>query len=197
MVTHMDTLYPIELAPSTASISPAQSLTILLRRTIARPDEPAFLETLQTLLKDFSQFPGTAGSKVFRQEKEGTVEFSIVQHFVTETDHAAWLQSPAFVRWQEKIAPLTPDPNHIRRYSGLESLFVTGRKSTDATPRWKMTIILILAVYPMSLALSYWFAPALATMPLFSGTLLTSVVMVLIMTYVMVPILTRLFRRWL
>lgn len=149
------------------------------------------------MLKDFSQFPGTAGSKVFRQEKEGAVEFSIVQHFATETDHAAWLQSPVFARWQEKIAPLTPDPDHMRRYSGLESLFVTDRKSADATPRWKMTIILILAVYPMSLALSYWFAPALATMPLFSGTLLTSVVMVLIMTYVMVPILTRLFRRWL
>ena len=49
----------------------------------------------------------------------------------------------------------------------------------------------------MSLAMSRWVAPALARLPLFTGSLLPSIAMVLAMTYAVVPLLTRIFQPWL
>jgi antibiotic biosynthesis monooxygenase (ABM) superfamily enzyme len=60
-----------------------------------------------------------------------------------------------------------------------------------------MAVILMLAVCPMSMAVSRWFAPTLAKMSLLAGSLITSVFMVFVMTYVLVPILTKLFQPWL
>jgi antibiotic biosynthesis monooxygenase (ABM) superfamily enzyme len=57
--------------------------------------------------------------------------------------------------------------------------------------------VLFFAVLPMSLAMSRWVAPALAHLSLFTGSLLTSVAMVLAVTYAVVPLLTRLFQPWL
>jgi antibiotic biosynthesis monooxygenase (ABM) superfamily enzyme len=55
----------------------------------------------------------------------------------------------------------------------------------------------MIAVYPCSLAISTWGAPALASFSVYLGTLLTSVAMVALMTYVFVPILTTFFQGWL
>jgi antibiotic biosynthesis monooxygenase (ABM) superfamily enzyme len=78
----------------------------------------------------------------------------------------------------------------------MESFFVSA-KAPDAPPRWKMAILLLLVVYPLSLALSMWGGPVLASLPVLVGTLLTSVFMVWLMTYVLVPILTTVFQSWL
>ena len=49
----------------------------------------------------------------------------------------------------------------------------------------------------MSLGVSLFLAPALSRLPVLAGAALTSVLMVLGMTYVIVPVLTRRFQAWL
>jgi antibiotic biosynthesis monooxygenase (ABM) superfamily enzyme len=41
----------------------------------------------------------------------------------------------------------------------MESFFVTAR-APDAPPPWKMAVLLLLAVYPVSLGVATWLAPA-------------------------------------
>jgi len=190
----METLYPLHT--TTPADGDDGSVTVLVNRTVARDEEGSFLAKLTGLLEDFDRFPGTSGSMVFRREIGGEVEFSVLQRFAKKADHDAWIESGDFARWRSEVAPPEPAPGHVHRYSGMESFFVTAR-APDAPPRWKMALLLMIAVYPLSLAISHWFAPALARVPLFAGTLITSVFMVAAMTYAIVPVLTKVFGWWL
>ncbi len=192
----METLCPLPSLSTAGRYAEGGSLTVLINRTVPLADEENFQATLKDLLEDFNRFPGTSGSMVFRRGIGCAVEFSILHRFAKASDHEAWLGSPEFSRWRSEVAPPEPSTGHIHRYSGMDALFVSAQ-APDAPPRWKMALILMLAVYPMSLVLSHWFAPVLARMSLFLGSLLTSVFMVFVMTYVLVPILTNLFQRWL
>jgi len=166
----------------------------LVDRVVPAEREAAFVITLTGLLEAFGRFPGNSGSVVFRRESGEDVEFSILKRFSSKTAHDAWIASPEFARWRAEVAPATP--GHVRRYSGMETFFVSA-KAPDAPPRWKMAVVLFFAVFPMSLAMSRWVAPALAHLSLFTGSLFTSGAMVLAMTYAVVPLLTRIFQPWL
>jgi antibiotic biosynthesis monooxygenase (ABM) superfamily enzyme len=192
----MDLLYPVSSTSHTDNSIGDGSVTVLVNRVVAVKLEAAFVITLTGLLEAFGRFPGTSGSVVFRRESGQEVEFSILKRFSSTAAHDAWLASPEFARWRAAVAPATPTPGHVRRYSGMDAFFVSA-KAPDAPPRWKMAVVLFFAVLPMSLAMSRWVAPALAHLSLFTGSLITSVAMVLAMTYAVVPLLTRIFQPWL
>jgi antibiotic biosynthesis monooxygenase (ABM) superfamily enzyme len=192
----MDILYPVSSTSHPDHPAGGKPVTVLVNTVVPAGREASFVTALKGLLEEFGRFPGTSGSAVFRRESGEEVEFSILKRFSSETAHDAWLASPAFARWRAEVAPVTPTPGHVRRYSGMEAFFVSA-KAPDAPPRWKMAVVLFFAVLPMSLAMSRWVAPALAHLSLFTGSLLTSVAMVLAMTYAVVPLLTRLFQPWL
>lgn len=184
------------LRPLDTAADPAGSVTVLVRRTVPVAQEEAFRAALHDLLEEFHRAPGVLGSLVFRQEDERGVEFTILQRFAGPAEHDAWLASPAFPRWRRAVAPPEPAPDHVRHYSGVESLFVTAR-APDAPPMWKMAVLMLLAAYPLSLVAAYWLGPRLGNLPPYVGAFVTSVVMVVAMTYVLVPVLTRVFERWL
>ncbi len=190
----MELLHPVP-APGTAA-GAAGPITVLINRLVPQAGEEAFAEKLKALLRDFERFPGASGSRLFRRSVGGSVEFSILQHFASQSDHDAWLASPEFERWRCEVAPPVPTPDHVRRYSGMDAFFVSA-KAPDAPPRWKMAVLLLVVVYPLSLAISTWGAPALSALPELVGSFLTSVFMVWLMTYVLVPMLTKVFQSWL
>jgi uncharacterized protein len=192
----MELLYPVSSHPPRDEPAGGASVTVLVDRVIPKDQEAPFRSTLEGLLEEFARVPGASGSLVFRRESGAEVEFSILQHFATRKDHEAWLASAGFARWRAAMAPPTPTPGHVQRYSGMEAFFVDA-KAPDAPPRWKMAVVLLVAVYPMSLAVAHWLAPALARVSLFTGALITSVIMVVSMTWIVVPLLTKLFAPWL
>jgi antibiotic biosynthesis monooxygenase (ABM) superfamily enzyme len=192
----MELLYPVGSHAPAGSTPAGESVTVLIDRTVPSSQQESFLASLKGLREEFARFPGTSGSMIFRRKAGGDVEFSILQRFESGAAHDAWLASPGFARWRQEVTPAGQAPGHVHRYSGMESFFVSAQ-APAAPPRWKMAALLLVAVYPMSLAMSRWLAPALAHLPLFTGALLTSVPMVLAMTYVLVPLLTKVFERWL
>lgn len=189
----METLIPIEIPGQQESPSTNAGVTALIRRSVDAPQSAAFLQALKRQAEAFSRLHPRASMKVFRSTAaSGRLEITIIQHFATQEDHDAWVSSPEFQSWREEIAP--PEAGSVTKYVGMQALFANG---SDGPPRWKMAVLLIFAVYPMSLAISEWFAPALAHIPTLLGTLITSVVIVWMMTYVITPLLTTIFARWL
>ena len=66
-----------------------------------------------------------------------------------------------------------------------------------APPRYKMALLSWAGAYTVITSILAVLGPAMVTWPLLLRTLLLSVLMVLAMTWVVVPSLTRLFRSWL
>lgn len=63
-------------------------------------------------------------------------------------------------------------------------------------PRYKQALITWLGVYPALTLTLALLGPAMESWPLPLRTLLVSVVMVIALTWLILPFLTRVFRRW-
>jgi antibiotic biosynthesis monooxygenase (ABM) superfamily enzyme len=64
-------------------------------------------------------------------------------------------------------------------------------------PRWKMWLVSIVAVYPLVLAFQALLVPRMAALPLPLRALAFPVVVLTLMTFAVMPMVTRLLRRWL
>jgi antibiotic biosynthesis monooxygenase (ABM) superfamily enzyme len=73
----------------------------------------------------------------------------------------------------------------------------TNPQRPAAPPRYKMALLTWIGAYAAITAILYELGPAMATWPLPLRTLLISVLMVVTLTWVVIPTLTRLFRSWL
>ncbi len=192
----MQILYPLP-SLSISEPAPGGSVTVLVYHVVSTAKCGEFLDELKILLQTLETYPGAMGSKVFMQEEgEEQVRITVLERFSTAEAHAAWLECDAFQRWKGSAAQAEPTLQSVHRYSGMEALFAAGQ-TPDAPARWKMAVVLLIAVFPLSLGLSTWFGKALAQMPPWQGALLSSPAMVVLMTYVMVPALSKIFGRWL
>ena len=191
----MEILLPLP-SLSTSDPDSTSATTVLVNHVVAAEKREAFLTSLQDLLKNFHAAPGAKGCMVFQHQEGDFVRFTILQRFASPADHEAWVKTGDFARWQAAVEPLKPVLEHVRSYHGMEALFAAGQ-SPDAPPRWKMALLLLIGVFPLSLAMSAWCGPALASISPLTGALITSPLMVGLMTYVVVPLLTKIFAGWL
>jgi hypothetical protein len=66
-----------------------------------------------------------------------------------------------------------------------------------APPRYKQMLVAWLAIFPVSTALTLALRPVLDEIPFLARGVLISGMMVVLMTYLVMPFMTRLFARWL
>jgi antibiotic biosynthesis monooxygenase (ABM) superfamily enzyme len=65
-----------------------------------------------------------------------------------------------------------------------------------APPRWKTAVVVWLAIYPTLTLVLALIGPAIQSWPLALRTLATTVVLVPLMVYVLIPTIQRLLARW-
>ena len=73
----------------------------------------------------------------------------------------------------------------------------TPQQRPAAPPRYKMALVTWIGAYAAITTILYELGPAMVTWPLYLRTLLISVLMVVTLTWVLIPLLTRVFRGWL
>jgi antibiotic biosynthesis monooxygenase (ABM) superfamily enzyme len=126
---------------------------------------------------------------------DGGQEFGILRTFEGPDERDAFYQSPLFRQWQADIAHLVEGPAHMRALHGLEAWFRSD--GHPQPPRWKMAALTLLGVYPLALALPAVLHSLNTALPGWARTLLVSVSMVSILTWLVMPRLVHLARPWL
>lgn len=120
-------------------------------------------------------------------------EFGILRTFADERERDAFYASPLFQQWETRARELTDGEPHYRTLHGLEAWF----RSPGAPPRWKMALVTFLGVYPLTSVLPRLGARLLPDWhPLLANVLVTGLI-VSLLAWVVMPVLTRLFRSWL
>ncbi len=80
--------------------------------------------------------------------------------------------------------------------SGLEYWFLP-HDLPDAPPRWKMAVVTVLGVWPVSMLVPKVLAPLAAYVPSFSRALFIAIGIVILLTWVVMPVLVKLLNPWL
>jgi hypothetical protein len=97
-----------------------------------------------------------------------------------------------------RLASLTQDSSPLQILTGLETWFTLPEKRTVIPPsRYKMALITWLAIFPLISAINVVFGSFLNQLPLLVRIFILTVVLVILMTYVVMPRMSRLFAKWL
>jgi antibiotic biosynthesis monooxygenase (ABM) superfamily enzyme len=172
-------------------------VTAVASRRVKPGREREFEEWVSGILAAANKFPGYLGSEVLRPSDPEDDEYRIIFRFDHESNLHAWENSEERQRWLEQVRPLLHEEK-VDVLTGLETWFTLPSKPGEpAPPRYKMAIVTWLAVFPMVAVIFSLFGHWLDLLPMLLRTMVFTVVMVTLMTYVIMPRMTRLFSFWL
>lgn len=177
---------------------PDPVVTVMVERHVKPGSEDAYEELLRGLLAAVATFRGYLGVNVMKPSHRADTLYRVVLRFDNEENLRRWTESAERQKWLRCLAAVTVGEPDIRIMTGLETWFATRPQAAIIPPpRYKMALMALLASYPLVTLILALLAPSLAHWPLALRTLLMSVTIVLLMTYVIMPLLVRASRRWL
>jgi uncharacterized protein len=175
-----------------------EPVSVLFSRRVRKRREADFEAWARGVTAAAQGFPGHVSASVLRVPGSG--DYHVLYTFTDRSTLNAWLDSGERARWMAKVGEMTEAERGLQRMTGLETWFtlpgddVPPRKPP---PRWKMWLVTVAAIYPLILALFGVLAPRIADLPLPLRALIFPLVLVTLMTYAVMPLVSRLLRRWL
>lgn len=180
-------------------ISPAEGpVTGVIRRTVRHGKEGEFEEWLKGVVGDAARFPGNLGTNIMRPASKARPEYIIIFRFDTYQHLQDWETSEVRHRWVERVQPLISGETQIHHLTGLEYWFtVPDHQEGHPPPRYKMALVTWLALAPVVMLVQPLLLPRLDALPPWLRTVIMAGVMVLVMTWLVMPVMTRVFKFWL
>lgn len=176
---------------------PTDPISLVVRRRIRPGREAEFEALLAEAIGLLARLPGHRGTGVIRPAP-GEREYTLLSRFDTFTSAAAWELSPERSEWLARVAPLVDGQVSFEKQPGLEFWFTPPASPTlRQPPRWKMTLLTLAALYPVSVTLALLLAPVVGHWPLLWRSLAQMCLVVPTMTYLVMPLATRLAAGWL
>ena len=147
------------------------------------------------------RFDGFLGSGWVRPSEESP-DWHMLYRFADADSLTTWEASPQREWWLE-AAQGSVEERHRERRTGIEGWFdepATVEALSAAPvppPRWKQMVVIFLVFFPLSLAANWVSGETLADLPLPLRVLVSVLVMTPLMTYVLLPWITRQMSWWL
>jgi hypothetical protein len=180
-------------------------VTVAITRRVRPEDELLMRAWADAGTQMASHFPGFLGSGWVRPSRQST-DWHMLYRFDSRDSLATWQESNERNRWLTAGTNLVED-TRIEHRTGIEGWFdepeeqdVTDLASPvipPAPPRWKQMVVIWLAFFPTSVALTYLFGPFTGGWPAWARVLLSTLVATPLMTYLILPRMTKLFSPWL
>lgn len=184
------------VVPSPDAPGPAgDPVTVTVARKVAAGREREFEDWYDGITGAAARFPGFLGAGVLRPHTPGQ-EWHVVYRFADRPALERWEASPERAAWLRRADGFVEETG-VHRVSGLETWFAMPGRTAPAPPRWKMAVVTLLAIVPLVLLMNLTVLPLLSTWPLVGRTLVLSGTLTVLMTWVVMPRMTRLFRRFL
>lgn len=172
-------------------------VTVLVKRRVKPGCEAAYETRLEALMEHTRRQPGYMGGTTMRP-KGSVVEYTSVLRFDTLEHLNAFEHSPRRQEFAAEVADLVEADVVWQRQTGLEFWFVPPLGTVVPQPsRWRMSLLLTGIVFGLITTVSALLGPYLGGLPPSLRMLLVVAVQVVLMTYVVMPHLTRRLARWL
>ncbi|HZA00293.1 MAG TPA: antibiotic biosynthesis monooxygenase [Acidimicrobiales bacterium] len=173
-------------------------VTTTVTRRVKPGHEPFYEQFLEGINAAASRFPGHLGVEVFRPESASAGDYRIVYRFDTGEHLRAWLESDQRAAWLQRAEPHVIGPMRTQFLTGLETWFtLSGRQGTPPPPPYKMALLTWITIFPLITLVVVALEPLIDGLSLVPRLAVTTAVTVPIMTWLVMPRVTRLLRAWL
>ena len=195
MLTRVKAGSPPEAASAEEAHAAGDPVTVTVARRVAPGKAAEFEKWLDGVLSAASSFPGFLGGGALRPGRLGD-DWHVVYRFASPAQLERWESSRERARWLARAEPLM-DEKGVQKVSGLETWVSLPGRTAPAPPRWKMALVTLSAIIPLVLLMNDFVLPHFDDWPLVGRTLVFSGTLTTLMTWVVMPRMTRLFRRFL
>jgi antibiotic biosynthesis monooxygenase (ABM) superfamily enzyme len=180
-------------------VARTEPVTAVFSRRVKPGREAAFEDWAHGVIDAATRWPGHLGASVLHEP--GSPWYHVVYKFTDRDRFRAWVESEERDRWLGRVEQLTEDAHReLQETTGLETWFdLPGPESAPRRPppRWKMWLVTLVALYPLVVLFQWMLAPRVEGWPLVAKAAVFPLVLLTTMTYVVMPLVTRLLRRWL
>lgn len=160
--------------------------------------ETEFEAVLADLIEAAKSFEGHLGVNVFCPTDRSNPEYRIVFKFDRISHLKQWEMSAIRQKLLKRADRLTVGAGQVSVLTGLETWFTLPQKpGLPPPPRYKMMVISGLTIYILINLINLLVVPFITPLPALLRTLIVTLLMVVIMTYIAMPRMTKLFAGWL
>lgn len=160
--------------------------------------EAEFELALTDMIAAAQEFDGHLGTNVFRSSEANHAEYRVVFKFNRLSSLQRWEAAPIRARLLERLNRLTVGEGKFQVLTGLETWFtLAAHTAIVPPPRYKMVLISWLVIFPLSNIMQPLLQQGLLTLPPLIRSAISAICMVSLMTYVVMPRVTKLFAGWL
>jgi antibiotic biosynthesis monooxygenase (ABM) superfamily enzyme len=164
----------------------------------ARPGQEAALdEWAHRIVTAARAHEGNLAASVISTPYPG--EKRVFHHFQSAQALRSWLDSAERQQLLAEAEPILESEPTRQLETGLETWFHLPSQGPAMLPppRWKMWLTSVVAIYPLILAFQAWLSPRMIHWPLALRAALLPLVILTLMTYAVMPVVTRVLKPWL
>jgi antibiotic biosynthesis monooxygenase (ABM) superfamily enzyme len=170
-----------------------EMVTAIVRSKVSEGSAAAYRRETKTMSLICSRFPGYKGLRTI-EPKDVQSEWVTIYSFDSYENYNHWINSPERTLQLKVLHNLAEAETSREQISGLD--YWLAPKTSSWPPSWRMTLVAFSAILPVSLFIPPLIRPLFPTLPLL-GTLLAVAAVTLVMSYISLPLMVHLFRRWL
>lgn len=168
---------------------------VVFERHVRPGAEAAFQAWSQRFVAAAGRFPGHEGASVL-SVPHGDSRF-ILLRFASATDLEGWQESSEYAAFIREADTLGTAGAYAEVKTGLETWFTLPDQPPPSSPpaRWKMAVMTWVGLFPIVVVLGYLFRPI--GLPRLVEQAVSTMIPTALLTWVVMPRLSRLFYRWL
>jgi uncharacterized protein len=189
---------------SDAPSSGQGAVTVLVTRRVKPGHAQAFETAMRHMIAAASEFPGHLGGHLLPPGSDASDcaglpdTWHVIFAFDSSESLARWQNSSTRALGLAAVAPHTEGEQQVRQLSGMGYWFAEPQGPAQTPPpRWKVAVVTWLGICPTVYVLFILLGELLAPWPLLPRVMLITALVVLVMTWLIAPRLTRWLRPWL
>jgi len=176
----------------------SKAVTAVVTRIVKRGCEEEFEKALQAFVQRTLDIPGQLGVHVLRPTPgDREREYGILRRYANRKFMDAFYASDTFQVWNRSVESLVEGPGTRDVVCGLEAWFTAPGRPIIPPRRWKMATVTLVGVFPLSYSLPWLLHPVIGDFPRWASVLVVSAGIVGCLTWIVMPMLFRLFSPWL
>jgi uncharacterized protein len=179
-------------------------VTLVVTRRAKAGKTVEFERWLDDIIHEAMKFEGHLGVNIIRPPNISNPEYIIILRFDNFENLTKWENSEIRKKWIERGKDVIEGKAKVEKQTGLEFWFTPGLDNKVSTvlegqqpPRYKMAIVVTGVIFILSSILIPQVEQATVGLPILLSTFVGVAIMVLLMTYVVMPSVTKLLRPWL
>ncbi len=173
-----------------------ESVTVVVTRKVKQGRESDYEDWLRRLLEEAKYMKGYLGVKI-QKPATGSTEYTSVFRFDTVENLRKFEESEIRARYLREVIDYVEADAIWKKFTGLEFWFAPPKGTVIPQPsRFRMALVMIAVVFGLVLSIGQLVGMVAVEVPSHIRLFVTISIEIFLMTYVLMPRITRLLTKW-